>query len=1041
MTHTTQNMNKATTLQAAGSPYKIWLPDSATDYIQGKIAKEGVPYELEMLSDMRTRVQQGDFVIDVGANIGNHTFYLAACGCDVLAFEPNPQLVAALHASIELNDWSARVSICDVGLGKESNTARFAEENRSNMGAMRLQTGAGELKIVTLDSLKLNRKPTLLKIDVEGMELDVLLGGERLITESRPLIYVECLDQNEFRSVFNWLSERGYIYWDTFNASPTHLFFPIEKTTADQRLARFQFKEVLEAYRTTGQLLHLRRQLDEANGKLNDANQKYRDACGQITTQKQRIAQEEAARTSVEVKLQQSAAELRQLQAQLDDANQKYRDACGQITTQKQRIVQEEVARAAAEGKLEQLSRLEIEYQSVRARLDDANKKFRDSTDQIASLKQEHAQLKHQLSIAEEKRSGHYAHLEAERKKNRSLAKQVELLEKDNQRLSNSLSLAVGTAIVKTKTVKDVFLLPSRLYAAIKKHKKKLLVKKLGPVQAPLQDKTIPSRQQVCEVAKAPHSDVVTPDLLALGWPLPDQNSKIRMMSVFDEFSRECFAPHANLIEPRPDNWLPLLNRDKPELLFVESTWRGNKSTWQYRVAKYANPPGRELSAMVAEFKARKLPTVFWNKEDPVHFDNFISAAEEFDYIFTTAEEAVPRYAQHSKAKINVLPFAAEAGLHNPIGSGRRNNKVCFAGSYYANRFSERRDDQLMLLDAASHFDLDIYDRNAGANASKDFCFPERFDRFIRGKLPYDEMSKAYRNYRVFLNVNSVIDSKTMFSRRVFELLACGTPIVSTISAGVEDMFGNDLVWMVKNEAEAKEAIHTLLNSPAEWRRRSLQGVRAVFARHTFAHRFHEVLSTVGIRDHGIAPKRVLLVAEVRTQAELNRVVETYNCQKLVNTKAWLLIVARAQGLAAVAANMALLHSDEPLSKHIQKESRRLQITHIAFITPTAIYGANYLQDILHAFDYSDAALVGKPSSGLDEYAYGDSLIQAGSILSAELLELSGFPASALDTGNLAAEVSRLGKKVFMSDAANFINSNVMLTDEQRSTELHRIEI
>ena len=302
-------------------------------------------------------------------------------------------------------------------------------------------------------------------------------------------------------------------------------------------------------------------------------------------------------------------------------------------------------------------------------------------------------------------------------------------------------------------------------------------------------------------------------------------------------------------------------------------------------------------------------------------------------------------------------------------------------------------------------------------------------------------MSKAYRNYRVFLNVNSVIDSKTMFSRRVFELLACGTPIVSTISAGIEDMFGNDLVWMVKNEAEAKEAIHTLLSSPDEWRRRSLQGIRAVFDQHTFAHRFQDVLRTTGIRDHSIAEKRVLLVAEVRSQNELNSVVDAYTRQRLVNTKAWLLIVARAPGLAAVAANIELVYSDEPLSKLIPKESKRLQITHVAFIAPTALYGANYLQDLLHAFDYSDASLVGKPCSGVDEYAYGDALIQAGSVLSAKLLELPDFTASALDAGNLTAEVSRIGEKVFMSDAANFTNSTVILTGEQRRSALQQVEI
>ena len=51
-----------------------------------------------------------------------------------------------------------------------------------------------------------------------------------------------------------------------------------------------------------------------------------------------------------------------------------------------------------------------------------------------------------------------------------------------------------------------------------------------------------------------------------------------------------------------------------------------------------------------------------------------------------------------------------------------------------------------MLLDAASRFDLDIYDRNydPGNSAGSDFAFPERFSNYIRGRMPYKEMGRAY---------------------------------------------------------------------------------------------------------------------------------------------------------------------------------------------------------------------------------------------------------------------------------------------------------
>ncbi|WP_080599387.1 CgeB family protein [Burkholderia cepacia] len=372
--------------------------------------------------------------------------------------------------------------------------------------------------------------------------------------------------------------------------------------------------------------------------------------------------------------------------------------------------------------------------------------------------------------------------------------------------------------------------------------------------------------------------------------------STVTAMTVFDEFSRECFAPYLNLVEPRPGNWKGLLARDQPELLLIESAWRGNRSSWQYRVGSYAHPPGRELQAMVNGFKERGIPTVFWNKEDPVHFNNFIEAARQFDFVFTTAEEAMPQYAARSSSNVNVLPFACEPGLHNPIGSSERNGKLCFAGSYYANRFADRRDDQIMLLDAAMKHKLDIFDRNHAAGAKSDFAFPERFQGCIRGSLPYDEMSRAYRRYSVFLNVNSVIDSRTMFSRRVYELLACGTPVVSTRSLGIDETFGRDLVWTVDDAKEADEAMRALLESPDEWRRRSLNGIRAVFSEHTFAHRTQQILDTVGIKKRVIEDVRVLVFAVVDNANEARRVADMFASQAMsVSANRWCCLPVRGR--------------------------------------------------------------------------------------------------------------------------------------------------
>jgi hypothetical protein len=129
---------------------------------------------------------------------------------------------------------------------------------------------------------------------------------------------------------------------------------------------------------------------------------------------------------------------------------------------------------------------------------------------------------------------------------------------------------------------------------------------------------------------------------------------------------------------------------------------------------------------------------------------------------------------------------------------------------------------------------------------TESFGYPDRFIDHIAGSVPYDEMADVYRRHRVFLNANSVVDSPTMFSRRVFELLASGTPVVSTPSVGVERMFG-DIVVIVTSKEEASAAIADLIADEDQWLRRANAGIRAVFSKHTYAHRLAKILQVAGV--------------------------------------------------------------------------------------------------------------------------------------------------------------------------------------------------
>ena len=357
---------------------------------------------------------------------------------------------------------------------------------------------------------------------------------------------------------------------------------------------------------------------------------------------------------------------------------------------------------------------------------------------------------------------------------------------------------------------------------------------------------------QVTEREYSPRAD--SAELIATSpAPVPRAVSDPRdlvVAAILDEMSHAAFAPECALVSFTPFNWKGVLESANPDLLLVESAWKGNEGSWEYQVGSYSHPDSLglpHLTELVEWCRQRGIPTVFWNKEDPVHFGKFQEAAVLFDVIFTTDIEQLPAYRRLDRVRANrlaSLPFAAQPALHYPAPLEGRIQHPVFAGTFYRNRHPERRQQLEMLLDGALDRGLIIYDR-MGGEVSDSFGYPERFSSAIVGGVPYTEMVEVYRRHRVFLNTNSVVDSPTMFSRRVFELLACGTPVVSTVSRGVTDMFGGE-VAVVRSADEVRKEVDRLLDDTDYWMDVSGRGVRAVARRHLYADRLRTIAEAAG---------------------------------------------------------------------------------------------------------------------------------------------------------------------------------------------------
>jgi FkbM family methyltransferase len=230
----------------AGQTIHFVLP-SAVDHISKTILAAKNFYEAELLEALHAELAPGDVVLDVGANLGNHTVYFAKiAGCRVAAFEAHPVAFGFLQDNVRINGLEDRVDAYHLAVSDAEGRVSIVAEMDNNLGATRFGMDAdGTVRAVKLDDMDLKRPVRLMKIDVEGMECEVLRGARELIARDRPLIVCEAQTQDEFHKIWAILEPHGYAAAGCFNATATFLFMPAHSVEEQRKLARHEAAEIL----------------------------------------------------------------------------------------------------------------------------------------------------------------------------------------------------------------------------------------------------------------------------------------------------------------------------------------------------------------------------------------------------------------------------------------------------------------------------------------------------------------------------------------------------------------------------------------------------------------------------------------------------------------------------------------------------------------------------------------------------------------------------------------------------------------------------
>ncbi len=421
---------------------------------------------------------------------------------------------------------------------------------------------------------------------------------------------------------------------------------------------------------------------------------------------------------------------------------------------------------------------------------------------------------------------------------------------------------------------------------------------------------------------------------------------------ILDEFSYNSFKHEANFVQLSVTDYQLELKHLKPDLLFVESAWRGKDNLWGSKVGHAST----ELLQILEFCEHNHIPTVFWNKEDPVHFNSFLNVAKLFDYIFTTDIDCIHRY----KSSLNhndvfLLPFAFQPKITNPIKKYERKSGVCFAGAYYR-KYPERTRDLGNLIRAVKNVtDLTIYDRNYGLK-DENYYFPEEFQNYIVGTLPFEKIDLAYKGFEFGLNLNSIKQSQSMFARRVFELVASNTIVISNYSRGTRNFFG-DIILMSDNENEIEVKLRDLIDDEAKMKKIKLLGLRNVVTNHTYQQRLAYVLSKVSKDcDIELLPP-VSIVSRVENVEQVTNLIKNYNRQSY-NHKSIFIITESDFDFSNVN-----LPEGATILNSIQFNGEDNFADNNSYSTVFAssdYYGPNYILDLVLATKYSDYQVITK---------------------------------------------------------------------------------
>lgn len=199
----------------------------------------------------KREIKKGDTIIDAGANIGYFTLFFSKLVGEegkVIAFEPDPTNFDILKKNIKLNGIT-NVELVKKGISNRNESMKLYKSDVSGGHSLIKNEWGKEfttIQTVTLDDYFNDQKIDLIKIDVEGFELEVIEGGTKLFNNNKKIKII-----SEFGGYYYKKSNQKMLYPKLLHENGFNLFGVIDKSKGKSKMVPMKFDKLMEFYSKT----------------------------------------------------------------------------------------------------------------------------------------------------------------------------------------------------------------------------------------------------------------------------------------------------------------------------------------------------------------------------------------------------------------------------------------------------------------------------------------------------------------------------------------------------------------------------------------------------------------------------------------------------------------------------------------------------------------------------------------------------------------------------------------------------------------------